>query len=189
MSISIKENLRRILVHIANILQGVVLGDDSLSIKIRLLLLSMLGMQYGKKIRILTGCDITKKGLFLGNNIFINKKCYFDLTGNVFIHDGVSVGHGVTFITAIHKNCHPDNRGGHMRGNHISSADITLEEGCWIGANATLMPGITIGKGAIVATGSVVTKNVNAHTIVGGVPARIIEDIGNKVYNSCALVA
>nr|WP_281276226.1 DapH/DapD/GlmU-related protein [Flexivirga caeni] len=48
----------------------------------------------------------------------------------------------------------------------------------WIGANATILPGVTIGDGAVVAAGAVVTKDVPARTVVGGVPARRIRDIG-----------
>jgi len=54
---------------------------------------------------------------------------------------------------------------------------IILEDDCWLGAGVIIMPNITVGKGAIVGSGAVVTKNVNPNTIVAGVPAKKIKDI------------
>jgi len=56
-------------------------------------------------------------------------------------------------------------------------APIHIKKNAWIGANATILPGVTIGKNAVVAAGSVVNKNVPDHTIVGGIPAKIIKNI------------
>lgn len=52
---------------------------------------------------------------------------------------------------------------------------IIIEEDVWIGANAVILPGVEIGKGAIIAAGSIVTKNVSAYSIVGGCPAKVIK--------------
>ena len=54
---------------------------------------------------------------------------------------------------------------------------IIIDDGCWIGANATIIGGVTIGEGAVVAAGAVVTKDVEPYTMVGGVPAKIIKEL------------
>ena len=54
---------------------------------------------------------------------------------------------------------------------------IHIEKNVWIGSNSTILPGVTIGKNAVVAAGAVVTKDVSENTVVGGVPARIIKTI------------
>ncbi len=59
-------------------------------------------------------------------------------------------------------------------------APIHIGKWVWIGANATVLPGVTIGDGAIVATGAVVTKDVPENTVVGGIPARVMRKIGKE---------
>ena len=57
---------------------------------------------------------------------------------------------------------------------------VLIDENAWLGANSTVLPGVTVGKNAVVAAGAVVTKDVPANTVVAGVPAKIIKEIGEK---------
>ena len=82
------------------------------------------------------------------------------------------IGHGVTFITADHEIGSEFQRSGTVKG-----AAIGIESGAWIGANSTVLPGVNIGRGAVVAAGSVVTTSVVANRLVGGVPAREIRTL------------
>ena len=83
------------------------------------------------------------------------------------------IGHNVVLATLNH-GFEPKNR------NTTYPEPINIGNHVWIGANATVTPGVTIGENAIVAAGAVVTKNVEANTVVGGVPARLIKKLGDN---------
>lgn len=110
------------------------------------------------------------KNITVGKNVFINAGCQFQDHGGIIIGDGTLIGHNVVFATLNH-DFNPQNRAWMM------PAPIVLGRNVWIGSHATILPDVTIGDGAIVAAGAVVTKDVPANTIVGGVPAKVIRKI------------
>lgn len=113
------------------------------------------------------------KNIHVGKNVFINSGCRFQDQGGIFIGDEVLIGHNVVLATLNHDS-NPQKRG------DMYPAPILIGNNVWIGAQATVLPGITIGDGAIVAAGAVVTRDVPANVIVGGVPAKIIKKIEIK---------
>lgn len=112
------------------------------------------------------------KNLRFGEGVFVNMGCRFQDTGGITIGDNTLIGHGCTFTTLNH-SADPAARGDMM------PAPITIGRDVWFGASVTVVPGVTIGDGAIIGAGAVVTKDVPAHTIVAGVPARIIRRTGH----------
>ena len=98
-----------------------------------------------------------------GVRVFVNADCKFQDQGGIWIGDGALIGHNCVFATLDHDEDHP--------------RPIVLEEDVWIGSNATILGGVRIGAGAIVAAGAVVTRDVAPMTIVGGVPARFIRGV------------
>lgn len=110
------------------------------------------------------------KNITVGEQVFINACCHFQDHGGVTIGDGCQIGHNVVFATLNH-GIRPEERA------HTYPAPIVLGRNVWVGSNATLLQGVTIGDNAIVAAGAVVTKDVAANTIVGGIPARFIKNI------------
>lgn len=110
------------------------------------------------------------KNITLGKNVFINSGCSFQDQGGITIGDGSQIGHQVVLATLNHEYAVSKRAG-------MTPAPIHIGKRVWIGAHATVLPGVTIGDGAIVAAGAVVTKDVPAYTIVGGVPARIIREL------------
>ena len=110
------------------------------------------------------------RNIRIGRNVFINSGCRFQDQGGITIGDGVLIGHNVVLATLNH-DIDPEKRG------MMHPSPISIGDNVWIGANATVLPGVTIGDGAIIAAGAVVTKNVEEKTIVGGVPARLIKKI------------
>ena len=90
--------------------------------------------------------------------------------GGVTLGDGCQIGHNVVFATLNHGIASGDRV-------HTYPAPIVLGKNVWVGSNATILQGVTVGDNAIIAAGAVVTKDVPADTIVGGVPAKVIRGI------------
>ncbi|OEC95149.1 MULTISPECIES: DapH/DapD/GlmU-related protein [Methanobrevibacter] len=112
------------------------------------------------------------KNIHIGENVFINSGCKMQDQGGIFIDDEVLIGHNVCLLTLNHAK-EPENRA------DMYPSPIHIEDKVWIGSNVTILPGVTIGKGAIVAAGAVVTKNVEPETIVGGVPVKFIKNVSD----------
>ena len=110
--------------------------------------------------------------LHLGDEVFINAGCCLDTSARITLGSRVQLAYQVTLVT-----------GGHQIGPHECRAGshapqpITVEEGAWIGARALILPGVTIGAGAVVAAGSVVTKDVAPDVLVAGVPAKVVRSL------------
>ena len=113
------------------------------------------------------------KNIHLGKNVFINADCKFQDQGGIYIGDDTLIGHNVVLATLNHEE-DPENRG------NLIAAPIKIGNKVWIGSNATILPGVTVGDGAIIAAGAVVTKDVDSMSIVAGVPAKFIRKIKVK---------
>lgn len=112
--------------------------------------------------------------LIIGNNSNISNNCTIDLTGNLTIGNYVAIAHNCSLFT--HDHDYSDNEVAAWKGKmHIKN--IVIEDGAWIGANATILPGVRIGEKSVVAAGSIVTKDVRPFTIVAGIPAKEIKTI------------
>jgi acetyltransferase-like isoleucine patch superfamily enzyme len=105
-----------------------------------------------------------------GKNVFVNHACSFLDMGGISIEDNVQIGPRVNITTENHP-IDPSKR------KDLDLKPVVLKRNVWIGAGATILPGVTIGENSIVAAGAVVNKDVPANTIVGGVPAKIIKQI------------
>ena len=108
------------------------------------------------------------KNIHIGKDVFINACCCFQDQGGIQIGDGTLIGHQVVLATLNH-DFDPKKR------KDIIPAPIQIGENVWIGSNSVVVGGVTIGDNAIIAAGSVVTKDVDANTVVGGVPAKFIK--------------
>ncbi len=96
------------------------------------------------------------------------------IIGPVAIGNHVNLAQGIT-VTALNHNF--ENQELRIDQQGISTKAVIIGDDCWIGANAVILPGVTIGEHSVVAAGAIVTKNVPAHSLVAGVPARIIKTI------------
>ncbi|GLY02812.1 MULTISPECIES: sugar O-acetyltransferase [Actinoplanes] len=115
------------------------------------------------------------KNVFLGDDVFINVNLVLVDDVPVTIGDRVMIAPNVT-ITVTGHPVHPDLR----RDGSQFSDPVRIEDDVWIGANAVILPGVTIGAGSVVAAGAVVTGNVPPGVVVAGVPARVLREITEK---------
>ena len=111
------------------------------------------------------------KNITVGKGVFINEGCCFQDQGGIEIGDNALIGQQVVIATLDH-DLAPDKRA------NMIPAPVKIGNNVWIGAHATILAGVTIGDNAVVAAGAVVTKDVPANVVVGGVPAKIIKKIG-----------
>lgn len=110
------------------------------------------------------------KNTSIGNNVFINFNCTILDLGGVTIEDNVMIAPNVSILTEGHPVSSQERQ-------TLTTSKIHIKKNVWVGANATILQGVTIGENSVVASGSVVSKDVPDNVIVGGIPAKIIKHI------------
>ena len=139
-------------------------------------MLRKMGMTFQGDARIYAGFHIRNpRGIVLGNGVSIGPKVLLDGRKGLTIEEGAVIGYGAIIWTLNH-----DYNDIHFCGK---GAPVTIGRRAWICSNSIILPGITIGEGAVVASGAVVTHNVEPYTIVGGVPAKVIGKRAEKEYD------
>lgn len=113
------------------------------------------------------------KNLTVGDDVDFALGVIVSTAGGVDIGDRVLIGYNTCILSTNHKI--PESKGKIFLSGH-SKAEVKIENDVWIGAGCIILPGVTIGEGAVIGAGSVVTKNVEPFTIVGGVPAQKIKE-------------
>ena len=107
------------------------------------------------------------KNITLGQHVFINSGCRFQAQGGITIGDGALIGHNVVLATLNH-GLKPEER------HDLFPAPIHIGKNVWLGANVTVLGGVTVGDNVVIAAGAVVTRDVPANTVAAGVPARVV---------------
>lgn len=134
----------------------------------------VLGMSIGRRVEIQLGTrillhspgSIRRAGWSIGFGTRINRDCTLDTRGGLHIGRQVSISPEVAIISCDHDANHP--------GFKLRHSRVVIRDRVWVGIRATILPGVEIGEGAVVAAGAVVTKDVEPLAVVGGVPARVI---------------
>jgi acetyltransferase-like isoleucine patch superfamily enzyme len=96
------------------------------------------------------------------------------IIGPVSIGNHVNLAQGITVTALNHNFANPSRR---IDEQGVSTTPVTIEDDVWIGANSVILPGVTVGTHSVIAAGAVVTRNVPPHTLVAGVPAKVIKEI------------
>ena len=110
------------------------------------------------------------RSIRLGKNIFINHACSFLDIGGITIEDDVQIGPRVNLTSENHP-LDPTDR------TTLIPRPVVIKRNAWIGAGATILPGVTVGENAVVAAGAVVSRDVPPNTVVVGVPAKVVKAI------------
>jgi len=135
--------------------------------ELRRYFLIMLGNRIGEKSSIHSNVTLfSLNGLNIGNNSTVNNGCYLDTRCGICIGSNVNISHDVKIYSWGHNIRDPK--------MSLKKGMVLIEDHVWIFPNVLIMPGVTIGSKAIILPGSVVTKNVEACTVVGGNPAKLI---------------
>jgi acetyltransferase-like isoleucine patch superfamily enzyme len=139
------------------------------------------GIVVGRNTRIMPGAvidvynyrGIEDAGIRIGDDCVVGPDCIIYGARTVTIGDHVLMGARVTIIP----HDHPHERGALIRDQGMVSAPVTIEDNVWLGANAIVLKGVTIGTGSVIGAGSIVTRDVPPYTVVAGSPARVIRSI------------
>jgi acetyltransferase-like isoleucine patch superfamily enzyme len=115
-----------------------------------------------------TGCFVTGFRLIIGPHSVINRHCRLDARGGIMIGANVSISAEAYLVSASHDPHSPT-----FEGRALPNT-ITIDDYAWIGVRAIVLPGVNIGRAAIVGAGAVVTKDVEPYAIIAGNPARTI---------------
>lgn len=139
--------------------------------EIRQLLSEITASEIDESVTVFTPLHINYgKHTKIGKNVFINFDCVFLDLGGITIEDNVLIAPKVSLLTEGHPTAIEDR-------HSLIPKPIHIKKNAWIGANATILGGVTIGENAIVAAGAVVSKDVPDNVIVGGIPAKIIKEV------------
>lgn len=109
----------------------------------------------------------------LGEYTYVNMNCSFVDDGKINVGKKVMFGPGVA-VAAVGHPIRPDMR------KYMYTDTVTIEDNCWIGANVTICPGVTVGENSVIGAGSVVTKDIPANVIAAGNPCKVIREFDER---------
>ncbi len=130
------------------------------------------GISFGHDVCISDYCYIGGENLTCGDHIFLSHNCHIESIAGLTLGNYVWIGQNSSILTLNHKFSDWSRP---ISAQGFEKAAVKIADDVWLGANVVVLPGVTIGRGAIVAAGAVVTKDVEPFAIVGGVPAKIIK--------------
>ncbi len=150
----------------------------------RTALLRMAGIRIGVGSWMMGTLNITGPGdvrtlLSIGDGTLVTGPLHVDLGASVRIGRGVRLGHDVMLLTIDHEIGPSSHRCG-----RLLAAPIAIGHGAWLGSRVTVLPGTSVGAGAVVAAGAVVSRDVPPNTLVAGVPARFVRDLDGDAPRS-----
>lgn len=146
----------------------------------RVTLLRQAGVSVGERACVLGNVRLVSNKVSLGRETFINYDCVLDAAwATITIEDHASLAPQVMIMTATHEV----GPSGHRSGAQVG-LPVTVGRGCWIGARATLLPGVTVGEGCLVAAGAVVVSDCDPNGFYAGIPARRIRDLPTEGFST-----
>jgi maltose O-acetyltransferase len=138
---------------------------------VRFLIYRLIGIET-QSWRIMSHCYFGGTQVTIGKRSFINLGCFLDCAAPIAIGNDVHMAPNVSVLTSGH-----DVGASSRRAGHLQAHPVTIGDGCWIGSSVTILPGVSVGKGCIVAAGAVVTKNCEPDGLYIGVPAARAKDL------------
>jgi maltose O-acetyltransferase len=161
----IRERVWRVAVNILS-------ASEATPLKYRSVILRKFGSQVGKRVIIQSGVKVSTPSLTIGDDVYINRDVRINNFARVEIKDKVALAPGVMVTTVGHDTSDPERRQG-----PTSFAPVVIGEGTWVGTRATILPGVTIGRGCVIAAGAIVNRDCEPNGLYGGTPARRIKNL------------
>jgi acetyltransferase-like isoleucine patch superfamily enzyme len=148
------------------------LPDNIVFLKLRGFFARPFFLKSGKNLQI--GRDVTfydSSKIKIGSNVYIARGCWFSAGGGIDIGNDILFAPYVVVVTSNHslKN------GSYYWGDPVDKKNTSFSDGCWIGAHVTVLPGIVVGKGGLVAANSVLNQSTEDFSIYAGVPAKLLK--------------
>jgi maltose O-acetyltransferase len=140
---------------------------------VRARILQRWGVRIEDDALVSAGCFFGSPDVTIGAGTFVNVDCFFDGSAPITIGRGCNIAMGVLLCTSTHDVGGPDRRAVlPTRGE-----PVTIGDGCWIGARATILPGVTVAPGCVVAAGAIVTRDTEPNGELRGIPAQRVRDL------------
>lgn len=118
----------------------------------------------------------SRSNISIGNSVFINNNFTIISEESVVIKDNVLIGTNVEIYDSDFHGVQPSKR----RGNQHESCPVVIEENVWVGSNVKILKGVNIGQNSVISNGAIVTKNIPANVIAGGIPAKVIKQLEHE---------
>lgn len=150
-----------------------LLGSDLIPAFARVKLMRAAGFDVSDACTIWAGCSFRSRKITIGEEVFVNVGFFFDGYDRCTIGNRVRIGQFVRVITATH-DIGPSSQRGTVA---VVGKPVRIEDGCWIGTGATLLPGVTVAQGCVIAAYSVLTKSTEPNGLYAGIPARRVRDL------------
>jgi maltose O-acetyltransferase len=139
----------------------------------------MLGMRgLARTADVSANCFFGSADVAIGERSYLNQRVYIEASARVEIGEDVAIGPDVMLVTSTHRLGDSQRRWG-----ALEAQPIVIGDGCWLGARVTVLPGVTIGHGCIIAAGAVVASDCGSDGLYGGTPARLKRDLGRPGGN------
>lgn len=152
-----------------------ILGSAFLPASVRGKLMRLLGFKMAPDACVWSGASFRSKRIQIGSEVFINVGFFYDGDDDVVIENNVRIGQFVRLITGSHE-IGPSTQRCLVES---SAKPICIEAGCWIGSSVTILPGVTIRRGCVIAAGSIVTKCTEPDSLYAGTPARFVKKLSD----------
>jgi maltose O-acetyltransferase len=165
--------MARAIFKLRSVVANSLLSSVVFPVAVRVRLLRLCGMQIGPRAQVRGLCYVmSPTEITLGPDAFVNTGCYLESLAPITIGARTSLAMQVLLCTTSHEIGEPD-----LRAGKSFRAPIVIGEGCWLGARCTVLPGVTIGDGCVIAAGALVAGDCEPNGLYVGVPARRVRDL------------
>jgi maltose O-acetyltransferase len=171
-----------VIVHLKNVIVNMVASMYWLPVSWRVALMRAAGISVGHGTAVKSRCFFGGPGpITIGAGCYLSYECDFDGTGTVTIGDNVYIASRVSIGTCTHEIGDRSRRAGRQ-----FPAGVAIGDGTWVGMNSTILPGVTIGSGCVIAAGSVVVHDCEANGLYAGVPAKLVHGLDSDELQAVA---